>query len=290
MGSATTVSVVIPVRNGASVIGGQLTALSRQNFTGSLEIVVADNRSSDDLSGAVRRFRDGLDLSVVEADRRLGVSHARNVGCRAARGQLLLICDADDEVAADWVDGHVRALENAELSGGPLELRALNPARVRRWRDVAEQGISTSMGYLPFPQGCNVGVTRALFEQVGGWNEELVGGGDDADFAWRVQLAGGRLAHAPAAVVHYRLRTSLRGTVRQTATYAAAKGALLELFGDRGMQPSSPPELGRRVAWLVTRFPYALMWWSWRQGRWLVKAAQLWGGLVASVRCRRNAF
>ena len=84
-------------------------------------------------------------------------------------GSSPLICDADDEVAADWVDGHVRALENAEtVVGAPWSSRALNPARVRRWRDVAEQGISTSMGYLPFPQGCNVECDHGPLLRAGG--------------------------------------------------------------------------------------------------------------------------
>src|SRR6185437_13068019 len=42
------VSVVIPARNAAAVIAGQFEGLSRQEYRGAWELIVADNASTDD--------------------------------------------------------------------------------------------------------------------------------------------------------------------------------------------------------------------------------------------------
>jgi glycosyltransferase involved in cell wall biosynthesis len=282
----TLVSVVIPARNAADVIGQQLTALAGQDYDGRYEVVVADNGSTDDLAGAVEPFTTRLSVRVVPADDRPGVSHARNVGCRAAEGDLIAICDADDEVSPGWLSAHVAAAAGADVLGGSLELERLNPPRTVRWRDVSTDSLSMAMGFLPFAQGCNVALWRWVLDAVGGWDEDLVAGGDDTDFAWRAQLAGATLDFAPDALVHYRLRTSLRATMRQVSAYAEARASLVLKHRAHGARGTTASSVGRRVWWLVTRAPYLLMPGSWRQGRWLVRAAALWGGVRASWRHR----
>ncbi len=282
----TRVSVVVPVHNAADVLPDQLDALVGQQFAGDFEVVIADNGSTDDLAAAVAPYADRLDVRVVPAHERRGVSHARNAGCRAARGDLIAICDADDVVTPGWLEAFVAASPTGDLLGGTLELELLNAPRAVRWRDIFPRSLNVSLRFLPFPQGCNVALWRDVFEATGGWDEDLVAGGDDADFAWRAQLSGSTLTLVDDALVHYRVRDSLTATMRQTVAYAEARGALLRRFRSHGARGSTPREVLKRVVWLATRVWYLAMPWSWRQGRWLVKAASLWGGVRGSVRHR----
>lgn len=280
------VSVVIPVHNAADVLPEQLEALSAQTYAGPFEVVIADNGSTDDLSGAVARYSDRLSISVVPATARRGVSHARNAGCRAAQGDYIAICDADDVVSPGWLEAFVAASPTADLLGGSLELERLNDPKAVRWRDIHPRSLNVSLRFLPFPQGCNVALWRRVFETTGGWDEDLLAGGDDADFAWRAQLAGLSLVMVEDALVHYRVRSSLPATMRQTVAYAAARGALMRRFRAHGARGATPREVLSRLVWLVTRAWYLFLPWSWRQGRWLVKAASLWGGIRGSLRHR----
>ncbi|MCJ0977926.1 glycosyltransferase family 2 protein [Rhodococcus sp. ARC_M12] len=80
------VTVIVPVRNGAHTIGAQLDALQEQSYAGRFDILVSDNGSSDDLAGllARRQGQGRVPVGYVLADELPGASHARNVGARHA--------------------------------------------------------------------------------------------------------------------------------------------------------------------------------------------------------------
>jgi hypothetical protein len=78
---------------------------------------------------------------------------------------------------------------------------------------------------LPHAGGGNLGIHRSVFEAVGGFDEDL-GGLQDVDFCWRVQLAGVPLHFLPEATLHVRLRSSLRAMWRQGRNYGAAQAEI----------------------------------------------------------------
>src|SRR5690606_10578144 len=92
------ISVVIPARDAARWIDAQLGALACQEVPVPWEVVVADNGSTDDTVARAEAWADRLPVRVVDASGRPGPNHARNQGTAAARGDLLLYCDADDVV------------------------------------------------------------------------------------------------------------------------------------------------------------------------------------------------
>jgi cellulose synthase/poly-beta-1,6-N-acetylglucosamine synthase-like glycosyltransferase len=78
--AAITVSVVIPVRNGARYLRRTLPVLRRELPAG-WEIVVVNDHSSDDSADVARQFADRVLLSPVDGN---GMD-ARNAGVTAAR-------------------------------------------------------------------------------------------------------------------------------------------------------------------------------------------------------------
>ncbi len=134
-GSQLSLSVIIPVRNGADLLRYQLEALAQQDFDGQWETIVADNGSTDDLPAVIEQYAGRLPgLRRVDASGRVGASHARNVGVRAARGDHLLFVDADDVVSAGYLQAMHQALLGAPLTAGRLDVGALNVVRPR-WPD-----------------------------------------------------------------------------------------------------------------------------------------------------------
>lgn len=213
-------SVVIPVRNGAAVLGDQLRALSRQRTPFSWEVIVADNGSTD-TSATVASTQARLlpSLSIVDAGGTAGVSHARNAGAVAARGSVIVFCDADDEVAEGWLAALVTALNTWPVVGGVLDRRRLTERTHLRPDLERSSGLAPWPRYLPFCSGANLGVRREVFDALGGFDESFVAGGDDVDFSWRAAQAGYDIGFVENAVVHYRERTSLRQVARQAYGY-----------------------------------------------------------------------
>jgi GT2 family glycosyltransferase len=281
------VSVVIPTYNAAATVTEQLRALRAQDYDGPVEIIVADNGSTDDLPVVVAGAREqGMRIRIADASDRRGVSHARNVGCREAAGDLIAICDADDVVDSGWLSALVVTAQHAAVVGGSIDGALLNGSSVQQWRKAYDpQRLPVKLGFLPYAVGCNLAVWTEVVDAVAGWDEGLVGGGDDVDFSWRVQLAGYPLAVAPRAIVRYRHRERLAGLGRQMYGYALTDVLLYRKYRHEGARRRPPTMVVRDVYWLAARLP-RLAWSSAERGIWINRAAQLGGRIRGSLRYR----
>jgi glycosyltransferase involved in cell wall biosynthesis len=223
------VSVLIPVRDGGELLREQLEALSRQTYPGRWEIVVVDNGSTDDTPAVLTEWSGRLpQLRVVSLEGTANASRARNAGAESARAPVLAFCDADDVVDPRWLQSLVAAIADADLVAGRLDVHALNDQQALFWRDFAMPSAgTTAFDHLPYAVSANMAVTRAAFDEVGGFDQSIPGpGSEEIDFCWRVQQAGHRFGCAPDAVIAYRFRTDLRGFVRQQLRYGRGEAAL----------------------------------------------------------------
>jgi GT2 family glycosyltransferase len=209
------ISVVVPVRDGLPWLEDQLQALSKQRLDEPWEIVVADNGSTDGSRQVVSRWaRSVPSIRLVDASARRGAGAARNMGAGAARGEVLVFCDADDVVGAGWLEACTRALGEADVVAGAFDRSSLNGGDSRD----AEPAATSQLGFLPAGLASNLAVRRQAFDAVGGFAEELLVG-EDIDLCWRLQLSGYRFAVARDAVVARRERDSLGKLFRQTFAY-----------------------------------------------------------------------
>src|SRR5436190_565499 len=145
----------MPVLNGETHVADQLAGLSAQTYAGAWELVVADNGCSDRTIGIVESWRPRLpSLTIANARARRGLNHARNAGARAARGDFLAFCDADDVAGPDWLEAMAEAATGADIVGGRLEWEALNDPVVRAWRPQAPMtDLLVGHGFLRYAPG-----------------------------------------------------------------------------------------------------------------------------------------
>src|SRR5690606_39178219 len=141
-------SVVIPCYNGASVIGEQLEALTRQSWDHPWEVVISDNGSTDGTRAVAGRFQGRIpSLRIVDSSGFRGEAHARNVGIEHARGDLILNCDADDLVADNFVAAMAQSLETHDFVACRLEEHRLNePWLTESWANGQRDGL---LGFWP---------------------------------------------------------------------------------------------------------------------------------------------
>lgn len=215
------VSVVIPVYNGAATLAEQLLALSGQDVHRAFEVVLADNGSTDNTREVALRWADRFKaFTIVDASQARGAGHARNQGARVARGEKLLFCDADDVVCPEWVRVLSAALDAKDAVGGRVRLDRINPHDSVRGQEFEVNALNTVFGFLPYPLAGSLGVKRDAFLDIGGFDLAFSKGHEEADFGWRLQLAGHTLGWCPEAVVDYRQRANSYGTGKQYFNYA----------------------------------------------------------------------
>lgn len=125
-----------------------------------------------------------------------GVSAKRNAGWRAAATDRVAFTDDDCQPAPGWVGALLEV--DADLVAGPVAPHPDDPATGRWDRSVT----SSAPGLYP---GCNLLLSRAALERVGGFDERL-SGGEDTDLAWRVRESGASHGWAPEALVWHAVR------------------------------------------------------------------------------------
>lgn len=272
-GVVVEISVVIPCFNAADVVGEQLEALAGQQDAPPFEVVVVDDGSTDGSVDEVLSWRLQLPaLRVIKEPRRGNVAAVRNRGVEAAVGRFLLFCDADDIVDRRWVANLAAALTEHEFVAGALDLVRLNPTSKRgptegRQRDGLQTG---DPAFLPFAGAGNLGIRRAVFDALGGFDPSLPSL-EDTDLCFRAQLRGHHLSFVPEALVHVRHRPSLVGAYRQGRSWGHGTVVLHRRYCRHGMP--RPNHLRHVAGWLfalprlaMVRDRGQLATWLFRQG------------------------
>lgn len=280
------ISIIVPYRNAAAVIGDQLEALAHQCCTRPWEVVVVDNGSTDGTRAVVERFRARLPrLTVVQAREKAGAAYARNCGVVAAVGENVAFCDADDEVAPDWLAAVDAALLQHQAIAFRTETKQLNIGRGTPNREIRQcDGLQlyTYPPYLPY-SGATIALRRQLYLQLGGFDESMLAC-EDADLCWRLQHAGIPLHFARDAVVHIRLRSNLRAMCRQARTWGEYNVVLYKKFRPLGMPPLQRLPGLRNLIGTLRRFPQLIN--PATRSTWLWEASWATGRLIGSIKHR----
>jgi glycosyltransferase involved in cell wall biosynthesis len=272
-------TIVVPAYNAASTIGSLLDSLAAQKWSQWWEVVVADNGSTDGTAAVAARYSACLPrLRVVSAAEHPSAAHARNSGAAAAQGEALAFCDADDEVGPGWLAAIGTALERYELVASRFDVAQLNPVWVQRSHGNPQgKGLSRYWypPFLPHAGGGGLGVQRAVFVRLGGFDSEMPGL-EDTDFCWRAQLAGVTLQFVPEAVYYVRHRHTVRGLWDQALSRAEQNVLLYRRYRRLGMPALTWQQsalawgglLGRLAQIRSTAQGVAWLWQlAWRLGR-----------------------
>jgi glycosyltransferase involved in cell wall biosynthesis len=278
-------SVVIPARNAATTIGEQLESLAAQRWDQPWEVLVVENGSTDETAAEVEHRMDlfGGRLRMVRTER-AGLNFARNLGVTEARADHIAIVDADDIVADGWLAAMGDALGAHDFVTGPFELDRLNPPWLATSRGRgSERTQPTFYGIFPYAHGCNLGIHRVRWSEVGGFDEAIYGT-EDIEFGMRLWLAGCPAVFVPGAVVHYRYRTEARQLWRQGLLYGRCRPLVARRLAEAGKK--SPPPFAGWKSWasLLAQLPKA----GSTQGRALLAwtAGNRIGGVVGSIEHR----
>ncbi|WP_053387309.1 glycosyltransferase [Leucobacter japonicus] len=250
MNASIGVTVVVPVGPDWAWLGAQLHALAEQRLPENRsELVLSCNGSSIAAVHELARsiFVDGRwELRVIDSSERRGPSHARNAGWRAAQGEQVLFCDADDVVERGWIWGLSAGLRHADVVGGRFEYEQLNPDGVGTWGAIGTDGLPEKFRHLPFVPSGNLGVRRSALETLNGFDTEL-DRSEDVDFSWRAAYAGLRVAYAADALLHVRRRESASGLFVQAREDACFDVPLIERHWPHGAE-WSVRDLAREAA------------------------------------------
>lgn len=182
------ISIVIPLYNKALSIGGTLDSVLAQTYH-DFEIIVVDDGSSDGGARVVLGYTDGRVRYVSKSNG--GVSSARNMGIKMARGEYVAFLDADDKWAPTFLEELVRLIADCPEAG-------IYGLGLGLSHDGKPQNVKDGCGFRGYVRnpwttnpwcwtGSSTAIRKSAFDKVGMFDERMAYG-EDLDMWWRVAL------------------------------------------------------------------------------------------------------
>ncbi|GAB1582715.1 glycosyltransferase family 2 protein [Phyllobacterium phragmitis] len=213
------VSFIIAAYNAEDTIGRAVeSALAQQGV--SVEVIVADDRSTDRTAAIARSYPAGR-VHVVTLAKNGGPGAARNAALGLAKGRWIAVLDADDAVfpdrmarmiargekaGAQAVVDNIEVVREGEARGEPM----FPPGRLEK---IVEITLADFIGSnLVFKSTFNFGYMKPIFmrdfiEKHGLRYDEGLRIGEDYIFLASVLARGGKLVVEPGAGYAYHIRS-----------------------------------------------------------------------------------
>lgn len=206
------VTIGICVRNCENCIKETIESVISQDYPhANMELLFVDDGSEDKTLSVIDKYVSGSDIpSKIFRSSWRGIGHARNVVIRNAEGDYILWVDGDMVLSKGFIEklvgfmkqnpqaGIVKGKQNLELEGGYLStLEACSRAAGRMVNYQSEKTRSRALG-----TGGALYRVEAI-RQVGDFDENLRGYGEDLDIELRLRDAGWSLCVVEAFFSDY---------------------------------------------------------------------------------------
>ena len=295
-------SILIVTYNSRRLIGTLLDVLAVQLAPLNAEVVLVDNASHDGTADAVAGQHPWVTL--VRSPHNLGFAAGNNLAARHARGRVLLLLNPDALPVAGCVADGLRIMD-ADPSLGLVGARLLAPdgrtqPSARMFPTLVQEAFVLSRLAARFPRSRWLGrfdrtwsdpdlpatvdwvpgafalIPRALFQQLGGFDERFFLYYEEVDLCRRIQRAGYRVMYRPELRVQHIGGESAR-TVAGESMSGSDSGSQLTLWRARSGLLYYRKHHGWWSAWAVNRLErgwHALRGWRAARGRQAQKAAE----------------
>ncbi|MEO6151243.1 MAG: glycosyltransferase [Mucilaginibacter sp.] len=229
-------SIIIPLYNRPQEIKELLETLALQTYK-QFEVLVIEDGSVNDAADIVKTFEDKLDLKYY-AKPNEGQGFTRNYGFERALGDYFIIFDSDCLIPADYLEivNTSLAAEPLDMYGGPDAAhpsftsiqKAISYSMTSPFTTGGIRGNKKNMGGQFHPRSFNMGVSRKVWEKVGGFI--ITRSGEDIEYSIRVHNAGFNIGLIPGAKVYHKRRTNFLQFYKQAHFFGRARINIYKFF------------------------------------------------------------
>lgn len=221
-------SIIIPLYNRPQEIDELLATLCLQTYL-QFEVLVIDDGSAVPAKGIVEGYADRLDISYYYKEN-AGQGFARNYGFERAKGDYFVIFDSDCLIPPDYLEIVKDYLYEHDLDayGGPDAAhesftpvqKAISYGMTSVFTTGGIRGNKSHVGQF-HPRSFNMGVSREVWEKVGGFKITRLG--EDIEYSIRIHENGFKIGLIPGARVFHKRRTSLIQFYKQIHFFGRAR-------------------------------------------------------------------
>lgn len=210
------VSIIILSYNTQDLLKNCLNSLFSHTKNDDVEVIVVDNNSKDDSVAMMKK--EFPKITVVENNENVGFSRGCNIGAKKAKGDFLLFLNSDTEFISDntlktlqdnftdkvGVVGGIMKNEDGSLQRSFGSFYTL--PHVSKMIFLGEKGELSGIQMNKKQEtdwvsgGCMM-VKRSVFEEVGGFDEQIFMYVEDVELCYRIKKKRYGVLVDPAAVI-----------------------------------------------------------------------------------------
>lgn len=234
------VTIMVPAHNEGAVISQTVENILQLDYP-NFELIVIDDRSDDNTADVIRELEqkhDKVKALVREKDAFSGKSAVLNDALVYAKGEAILVFDADARVDSDFLTKLIPNLEPEDV--GAVQARKVISNRNVNFLTRCQDNEMTLDSHFQIGRDAVKGavelrgngelIKRKALEDIGGWNNYTLV--DDLDMSTRLQIKGWDIRFCPEAQVREEGVIYLMPLYRQRRRwYEGTVRRYLELFG-----------------------------------------------------------
>lgn len=206
-------SVILLNYNGARWLERCLQSLRSQTLFDQLQVILADNASSDNSEPLARPIVESWPNGMfLPHGQNLGYCEGNNRAAEHARGQYLLFLNNDTWLEPRCLEVLLAETQRAgAAAAGPLVLdyeddrfQSLGAFGFDLFGLASTRVPAATTRPVFMPEGCAYLIRRDLFHQLGRFDPQFFMFADEYDLSWRVWISGNQAVAVPAARLHHR--------------------------------------------------------------------------------------
>lgn len=218
------IAIVILNWNGAKLMQQFLPSIIEFSKGDSIQIIVADNGSTDESISMIRgQFPEVISLDLEE---NFGFAKGYNEALKQIEADYFVILNSDVEVTASWLESPIRLMEADEniaavqpkilsyinrthfeyagAAGGFIDKYGYPFCRGRIFDEVEEDlGQYDTITDVFWATGACIFVRGNLFHEVGGFDADFWAHMEEIDLCWRFKNRGYRIVYTPESQVYH---------------------------------------------------------------------------------------
>jgi len=221
------VSIITPCWNKLEFTKQMMDSIELFTDDWPFELIIIDNGSTDGTKEFITKSNYKMNGQYIRNEVNNGFAKANNQGVKVAKGNFLLFLNNDTIVTKGWLSTMMNVFSE-EKAVGAVGARLVHPGR----GTIQHAGVIEHVSGLPdhiyfnkpmdYPlanirkpmfavTGACLLTPKALYEELGGFDEQYWAGWEDMDYCQKIHQAGMNIIYEPKALVyHYESRTDGR--------------------------------------------------------------------------------
>lgn len=234
------ISIIIAAYNEEDTIKRTLESIFKQDYNNNIEVIVANDGSTDSTLIKIREFisdnhKSNIRINIVNSPQNVGKSSVLNLGLTQTTNEYVLTVDADSELHDDALKHIVSCMidsgDNYSAVAGSIVCKNVNTSFITKLQDwdyilgiSAVKRIQSMYKGTLVAQGAFSIYKKSVLNEVGGWPDKI---GEDIVLSWAMLNKGYNINHSENALCFTNVPETYKIFYRQRKRWARG---LIEAF------------------------------------------------------------